>query len=375
MANREREVMSPDSSEPGVVIRGLRHRFARGDDSRPVLDDINLDLNPGEIVIMTGPSGSGKTTLLTLIGALRSIQEGSLRIMGQELMGLEADELVNIRRDIGFIFQAHNLLDALSARQNVRLALEIAGKDISNADALADEMLTRLGLGHRIEYKPDGLSGGQRQRVAVARALVTRPRLVLADEPTAALDEESGQIVVELLRERADQDGVTVLIVTHDNRILNSADRIVGMMDGKIASNIVVEETLEICQFLQKCDVFQKMTPDELTEVSQKMLVESYEPDAEIIRFGDEGDRFYVVRDGVLDVLVPEGDRMKTVTQLGKGDFFGEAALITGEPRNATVVARSPVDVYSLGKESFQEALAASKSFSEQLRARFFQRV
>lgn len=366
--------MSANTVSEGVVIRGLRHRFARGDESQPVLDDINLDLNAGEIVIMTGPSGSGKTTLLTLIGALRSIQEGSLRIMGQELMGLPPDELVNIRRNIGFIFQAHNLLDALTARQNVRLALEIAGKDTTDADERAEEILTRLGLGERVEYKPDGLSGGQRQRVAVARALVTQPRLVLADEPTAALDEESGQIVVELLRERADQDGVTVLIVTHDNRILNSADRIVGMMDGRIASNIVVEETLEICQFLQKCDVFQNMSPDELTEISQKMLIEQFEPGSEIIRFGDEGDRFYVVRDGELDILVPDDDEMKVVTQLRKGDFFGEAALITGEPRNATVVARGVVDVYSLDKPSFQEALSASKSFSDQLRARFFQR-
>ena len=368
------DTMNIDIADAGVIIEGLRHRFARSDESKPVLDDINLTLKPGEIVIMTGPSGSGKTTLLTLIGALRSMQEGSLRIMGKELHGLTADDLVSIRRDIGFIFQAHNLLDALTARQNVRLALEIAGKDTTDADKKSEAILTRLGLSERVNYKPDGLSGGQRQRVAVARALVTQPRLVLADEPTAALDEESGRIVVELLRERASEQNVTVLIVTHDNRILDSADRIVNMMDGKIHSNIVVQETLEICEFLQKCPVLEHMTPDELTEISQKMLKHSIDPDKKVIEIGEEGDKFYVVREGNLDVLVPENGKMQKVTTLGKGDFFGEAALITGEPRNATIIARSHTELYSLDKPSFQEALAASATFSEQLRSRFFQR-
>lgn len=360
--------------EDGVLISELRHRFAKSDESRPVLDNINLELMPGEIVIMTGPSGSGKTTLLTLIGALRSIQEGSLRIMGKELRGLTADDLVSIRRDIGFIFQAHNLLDSLTARQNVRLALEIADKDMTDADRKSEEILSRLGLGHRVKYKPDGLSGGQRQRVAVARALVTQPRLVLADEPTAALDEESGRIVVDLLRERANEQNVTVLIVTHDNRILDSADRIVSMMDGRIASNIVVQEALEICEFLKKCPVFEKLSPDELTEISQKMLKHEFEPGLKVIEVGEEGDRFYVVREGELDVLVPKDGKMQQVTTLGKGDYFGETALITGEPRNATIISQTHTQLYSLDKVSFQEALAASASFSEQLRARFFQR-
>lgn len=339
-----------------------------------MLDNIDLDLSPGEIVIMTGPSGSGKTTLLTLIGALRTLQEGSLRIMGQELNGLSADELVIVRRQIGFIFQAHNLLDALSARQNVRLALENAGSVPNDADARTDEMLERLGLGHRILYKPEALSGGQRQRVAVARALVTHPRLVLADEPTAALDEESGRSVIQLLRERASEEGTTVLIVTHDNRILDTADRIVAMMDGRIVSNIKVQETLEICAFLQKCPLFEHMSPDELTEISQKLRIESYAIDAEVIRYGDEGDKFYVIRDGELDVRIPDGITSKSVKRLGKGDFFGEAALISGAPRNATIVARTQVHVYSLDKPSFQAAIAVSASFSEQLRSRFFQR-
>ena len=367
--------MDTDIVNGGVVIRELRHRFSRGEESKPVLDCINLDLRPGEVVIMTGPSGSGKTTLLTLIGALRSMQEGNLSIMGRELSGLGTKELVSVRRDIGFIFQAHNLLEALTARQNVKLALEIAGKDTAGADHSAGEILTRLGLGHRVDFKPEGLSGGQRQRVAVARALVTHPKLVLADEPTAALDEESGRIVVELLKERAQQENVTVLIVTHDNRILDSADRIVSMMDGRIASNIMVNETLQICEFMMRCPVFSNSNADELTEISQKMLHESYPADVEIIRIGDEGDRFYIVYEGELDVLVPDNGGMKRVTTLKKGDFFGEAALITGEPRNATVKSRGPVELYSLDKTSFQDALAASASFSDQLRERFFTRT
>ena len=222
---------------PPVSIRGLSHAFGAGELSRVVLRDIHLTVEPGEIVLLTGPSGSGKTTLLTLTGALRAMQQGSCVVLGQELMGAREAQRVALRRRIGFIFQSHNLLSFLSARQNVAMALELR-TGLGERDRLdrADAMLAAVGLGDRGDDRPDKLSGGQRQRVAVARALVGEPGLILADEPTAALDRQAGGDVVRLLRDLARRRGVPILLVTHDPRILDVADRIVTMEDGKIVT-------------------------------------------------------------------------------------------------------------------------------------------
>ena len=182
-------VSSHLSAEPSVQVRSLNYCFGRGELRKQVLYDISLDLFGGHIVIMTGPSGSGKTTLLTLIGALRSVHEGSLRVMGKELVGLGSRQLVDIRRNIGFIFQSHNLFESLTACQNVEMAVELTGQ-LQNKRQQAIAMLEKVGLGDRVDYKPQALSGGQKQRVAIARALVNQPRLILADEPTAALDKK-----------------------------------------------------------------------------------------------------------------------------------------------------------------------------------------
>ncbi|MEO0356370.1 MAG: ATP-binding cassette domain-containing protein, partial [Cyanobacteria bacterium P01_A01_bin.3] len=162
-----------------VCIRNLNYYFGEKELRKQVLFNINLDLPQGQIVIMTGPSGSGKTTLLTLVGALRSAQEGSLQVLNRELVGLGNSQLVNIRRDIGFIFQSHNLFESLTASQNVQMAVELTDQ-IDNKRKLAEDMLGRLGLSDRVDYKPRSLSGGQNQRVAIARALVNSPKLVLA---------------------------------------------------------------------------------------------------------------------------------------------------------------------------------------------------
>jgi putative ABC transport system ATP-binding protein len=218
-----------------VALSGVSYTYDKGD--RPVLREVALAVTPGEIVLLTGPSGSGKTTLLTLIGALRAMQAGSCRVLGQELAGAGAGEAarVSLRRRIGFIFQQHNLLGFLTARQNVAMALELeAGLGERERLARAGAMLAAVGLGDKTESLPGQLSGGQRQRVAVARALVAGPGLVLADEPTAALDRQSGQDVVRLLTELARERGVPILLVTHDPRILDIADRIVAMEDGRI---------------------------------------------------------------------------------------------------------------------------------------------
>ncbi len=222
--------------EPVIVAEGVNHAYGVGSLRKQTLFDINLRVLPGEIVILTGPSGSGKTTLLTLLGALRSTQEGSLRVLGQEMRGSSTRARVGLRRRIGYIFQAHNLLAALSARDNVELAVRLSGGPARERSRRALELLEAVGLGGHAHKRPRELSGGQRQRVAVARALAAKPRIVLADEPTASLDRETGKEVVQLLQGLAHQQESAVLIVTHDNRILDVADRIVQLEDGRLRS-------------------------------------------------------------------------------------------------------------------------------------------
>jgi putative ABC transport system ATP-binding protein len=221
--------------QPAIKIQNLSHYFGQGQLQKQVLYDINLEINSGEIIIMTGPSGSGKTTLLTLVGGLRSAQSGSLQILGQELYGATPQALTEARRSHGYIFQAHNLHSSLTALQNVRMGLELHPEySTTEMNDRATEMLKVVGLGDRLNYYPDDLSGGQKQRVAIARALVNHPQLVLADEPTAALDSKSGRDVVDLMQTLAREQGCTILLVTHDNRILDIADRIVDMEDGRL---------------------------------------------------------------------------------------------------------------------------------------------
>jgi putative ABC transport system ATP-binding protein len=226
------------SKTPTIAIQNLQHSFGKGNLQKPVLIDINLSIDPGEIVILTGPSGSGKTTLLTLIGALRSMQKGSLKILDKELLGANQTQLVQTRSQIGFIFQAHNLLKSLMAWENVSMSLKLH-PHIKNRQERAIEILGAVGLSERTHYYPDNLSGGQQQRVAIARALVSQPKLILADEPTAALDSKSGREIVNLMQGLAKEQGCAILIVTHDNRILDVADRLIQMEDGRIIQNEV----------------------------------------------------------------------------------------------------------------------------------------
>jgi len=225
------------AGDASIQVSGLNHHFGKGPLRKQILFDITTTIPGGEIVIVTGPSGSGKTTLLTLIGALRSTQEGSVRVLGQELCGAGPRLLENVRRRIGFIFQQHNLLASLSARQNVELGLRVGGASRGRLRSrAAAEMLEAVGLGESLNRKPEQLSGGQRQRVAIARALVSEPSIVLADEPTASLDKTSGREVVDRMKNLARRNGTTILLVTHDNRILDIADRIVHLEDGRLST-------------------------------------------------------------------------------------------------------------------------------------------
>lgn len=219
-----------------IIAHQLNHSFGAGQLQKQVLFDINLEIEAGEIVILTGPSGSGKTTLLTLLGGLRAAQSGSLKILDQEMLGASKQELSQLRCHIGYIFQAHNLMSFLTAKQNVRMSLELHNHFLEqDLDAIAANILKAVGLEERINYYPDELSGGQRQRVAIARALASHPKIILADEPTAALDKKSGRDVVEIMQQLAKEQGCTILLVTHDNRILDIADRIIYMEDGRLA--------------------------------------------------------------------------------------------------------------------------------------------
>jgi len=360
-----------DWAAPVVRADAVDFFYGEGDARFQVLFDNHIDISPGQLVVMTGPSGSGKTTMLTLIGALRSMQQGRIEVLGQNLASLSSRELVRVRRGIGFIFQMHNLFDSLSAYENVKLALQLDGaRSAADMRELGVEMLDRLGLGHRLDHKPHSLSGGQRQRVAIARALVNRPKLLLADEPTAALDKDATRNVVRLFKDLTEENGTAILMVTHDHRIIELADRLVHMVDGRIVSDIVLNDALRICEFLKGVEAFKNLTPNELTNVAEHMTRRQYMPGEAIIREGDIGEEFFLISDGEVQV-----ERQgQEIARLGSGEFFGELALLTGEPRNADVIAAKPVDAYILNKPEFEAAMEASHSFREQLRRVYFQR-
>ena len=221
--------------ELSVRISGLSHWYGKGSNRRQVLQGVDLEIAAGEVVLLTGPSGCGKTTLLTLIGALRQVQQGDVRVFGQQLQGSRRGQRQRLRRRIGMIFQGHNLLRCLTAEQNAQMGADLLpGSSYRGRRDQAREWLRAVGLDDELGKLPHDLSGGQKQRVAIARALAARPKLLLADEPTAALDSATGREVVELLKRLAREQSCSVLMVTHDPRILDVADRLVRMEDGRL---------------------------------------------------------------------------------------------------------------------------------------------
>jgi putative ABC transport system ATP-binding protein len=236
-----------------IVVQNLNHSFGKGALERQVLFDVSTEIPAGEIVILTGPSGSGKTTMLTIVGALRSAQSGSVRVLGEELCNARPSTLEKVRRQVGFIFQHHNLMNALTARQNVELGLRVK-RTMTRGEVRkrACEMLEAVGLESHLNKRPEQLSGGQRQRVAIARALAGEPGMLLADEPTASLDSQSGREVVDRMQSLARQQGTTILLVTHDNRILDVADRLVHLEDGHLRTftDAVISNTRHMMQML-----------------------------------------------------------------------------------------------------------------------------
>lgn len=226
-------------TDAAISVRGLDHFFGEGDARKQALFDVTLEVARGSLTVLMGPSGSGKTTLLTLMGCLRDVHAGSVRLLDRELFGSDEATRIDMRRRLGFVFQAHNLHDSLTARQNVIMGLQVHGRgDPARHARAAEHLLELLGLGERLTYLPGNLSGGQKQRVAIARALVSNPDVIFADEPTAALDKVSGMAAVQLFRDLGRARGTTTVMVTHDPRILDLADRVVTLEDGRLVRDV-----------------------------------------------------------------------------------------------------------------------------------------
>jgi putative ABC transport system ATP-binding protein len=229
----------------------------------PALRGVDLDVDAGELVLLMGPSGSGKTTLLSIIGCILTASCGSVKISGQEVVGLREKDLPRVRLEqIGFIFQGFNLFPTLTAGENVELTLDLKGIRGAPAKKRAQELLEQVGLGEKYNSFPSDLSGGQKQRVAIARALAGNPKIILADEPTAALDSTTGRNVMGMMRELAHEHGRAVVIVTHDPRLLEFGDRVIRIEDGLIATAKGMPEREELSK--GAIPVIPQLSPREL---------------------------------------------------------------------------------------------------------------
>jgi putative ABC transport system ATP-binding protein len=223
--------------QPAISVRQLTKNYEEGATGTLALRGVDLDVRAGELLMLMGPSGSGKTTLLSIMGCILTATSGSVRVAGREVVGLREKDLPAIRLEhIGFVFQGFNLFPTLTAGENVELMLDLKGVPAAKAKKRAQQLLDQVGLGTKYASFPADLSGGQKQRVAIARALAGDPQIILADEPTAALDSHTGRNVMEMMSDLAHKRGRAVVIVTHDSRVLNFADRIVRIEDGAVAT-------------------------------------------------------------------------------------------------------------------------------------------
>ena len=223
--------------EPILCIKNLKKTYMQGKIPVYALDDVSFDVKKGEFLSIVGPSGSGKSTLLSMIGLLDKPTEGSVLIDGVEISKAKESEAPRIRREkIGFVFQHFNLLSSLSAMENVDIAMRFTGVSKNKRRERAFELLTQVGLGERVNHKPSELSGGQQQRVSIARALANNPAIILADEPTGAVDTKTREVIVELLKGLSER-GQTIIVVTHDMEVARQTDRIITMRDGRVAGD------------------------------------------------------------------------------------------------------------------------------------------
>ena len=344
-------------SELLVESQDLKHAYPEGNGVKQVLHGIDFSIKPGSNVFLTGYSGSGKTTLISLVGCLRSVQTGSLKLLGEELNKAPESKLLQMRRKIGYVFQHFNLLDFMTIRQNVQQSLELQ-PDFSRAQAKrrAEEMLDQVGLGDRVNAYPKELSGGQKQRVAIARALVHKPRLVLADEPTAALDTATGRDIIDLVLTLSRQQNSAAIIVTHNMRILDSADEIMHMVDGRLGTAISEQISL----------VFPTLDDRQLTEVAAQTERAAFSPGEVIIQQGDLADCFYILTKGSVEVALErdDGSRTHLADFTRPGDYFGEMGLLQeGRTRQASVIAsgQTQVEVLKITDKTFASMIETSR--------------
>ncbi len=351
--------------QPAVSIRGLSYWYGAGVNKAPALTDIDLEVDRGEVVILTGPSGSGKTTLLTVIGALRRVDEGEVRVLGRDVGGLDHSGQVALRRDVGFIFQFHNLFDSLTAIENVRMATALKPAPVAEMNRRCEAILTRLGMADRMDHLPSQLSGGQNQRVAIARALVNQPELVLADEPTASLDADSGQEVLTVLHELANGPSrTTVVIVTHDQRVLDRADRIVNLVSGRIVSNVRTDRAVRIVGMLERLPRCAGLSPSTMTRIAERMTAESRAPGEVIVREGELGNQLYLINQGTADAT----SQGQPPRQLMSGDAFGQITEFSDKRVGETVSARTPLELFVLTHDAFEQVLRTDKDLAQRVK-------
>ncbi|MEH1920855.1 ATP-binding cassette domain-containing protein [Nostoc sp.] len=338
-----------------ITIKKLNHYYQEPKNKRQILFGIDLDIYSKEVVILTGASGSGKTTLLSLIGCMRSVQEGSLKVLNHELNGANEIQRMQIRRGIGYVFQHFNLLDFMTVQQNVMVSLELQENFTPHqARSQSTEILKAVGLGQHLNAYPRDLSGGQKQRVAIARALVHRPRLLLADEPTSALDRQTGQEVTELMTTLAKEQGSAVLIVTHDSRIFGASDRIVRMEDGKL--DVDYEGQLSVA--------LPTLTDKQLIQLIPRLKMLTFQPGEIVIRQGEVADKFYILIEGEVEVIQEfSGSESKLLKTLGSNSYFGEIGLLHETTRKATVRAanHTTIKVIAIDRSDFHEIVVSSK--------------
>lgn len=259
--------MRQDQGEKVIRGRGLSKIYREGATELRALREVDLDVRAGELTLLMGPSGSGKTTLLSILGCILRASEGTLELLGEDVSSLPERELPRIRREaIGFVFQGFNLFPTLTAAENVALALDVRGMRGAEARKRGEELLAEVGLAERARSFPADLSGGQKQRVAIARALAGDPPILLADEPTAALDSTSGRTVIELLQRLAREHGRAVVLVTHDPRVLSFGDRIIHLEDGRIVREETgIARAMESAPFLE--------APPAMPMISQELSI------------------------------------------------------------------------------------------------------
>ncbi len=360
-----------NNREKLVDISALRHTYKVGKVSVEVLHGIDLTITAGSNVFLTGYSGSGKTTLISLIGCLRSVQQGSLKLLGEELHNANEAKLLTMRRRIGYVFQHFNLLEFMTIRQNVQQSLRLQHNYSAKQTCyLSEQMLDKVGLGNRVNAYPAELSGGQKQRVAIARALVHKPQLVLADEPTAALDSVTGREIIEVFQKLVKEQNSAALIVTHNTRVLDSADEILHMEDGHLG--IAAREEVSLA--------LPTLKDDELEEIAKNSNLKIYSSGEIIIQQGDTATEFFILLKGVVEVVHTQqnGQENHIAYIRNRGDYFGEMGLLAeNSRRTATIraIGEENVETLVINRNAFLKMVGDNKQTQAVFNSEMIQRL